>query len=132
MAEILARHEGLAREYTNILASYTREGGNYLENEILQQGLLWGMGRVFRSWPDLLRRAEPSVLPFLGSRDASVRGLAARLLGELGDEHARQALEGLLEDGAEFQVPMEDRPSVRRVQDEARDALGKLENAKAG
>lgn len=132
MAEILARHEGLAREYTNILASYTQEGGNYLESEILQQGVLWGMGRVFRRWPALVRRAAPSILSFLGSRDPSVRALAARLLGEMGDERARQALECLLQDGAEFQIPMEEHPPVRRVQDEAREALAKFEDAKAG
>lgn len=127
MGEILARHEGLAREYAHILASYTREEGNYLENEVLQQGLLWGIGRVHRHWPDVIRRAEPHISPYLASRDPSVRGLAARLLGELREGLARRDLESLLEDRAEFPVPMAENPAVRRVQDEAREALGKLE-----
>ena len=127
MSEILARHEGLAREYAHILASYTREGGNYLENEILQQGLLWGIGRVLRRWPDLIRKAELHLVPYLASGDPCVRGLAAGLLGELREGCARPHLEGLHQDEAEFRVPMTENPVVCRVQDEAREALRKLE-----
>jgi hypothetical protein len=39
---------------------------------------------------------------------------------------------GLLQDRAEFLVPLDGRPSVRRVQDEAREAIEKLQDAKAG
>jgi hypothetical protein len=131
MSEILARHESLAREYVHILASYTREDGNYLDNEVLQQGLLWGIGRVLRRWPDLIRRAEPHIVPYLASGDPLVRGLAAGLLGELREGRARGDLEGLLRDGAEFQVPMAENPAVRRVQEEAREALRKIEEPKA-
>jgi len=35
MGEILARHQGLAEEYVHMLASYTREEANYLEDEVL-------------------------------------------------------------------------------------------------
>jgi hypothetical protein len=39
MGEILARHRGLAGEYAHILISYIREDGNYLENQVLQEGV---------------------------------------------------------------------------------------------
>ncbi|MBN2124224.1 MAG: HEAT repeat domain-containing protein [Deltaproteobacteria bacterium] len=128
MGEILARHEGLAGEYACVLASYTREEGNYLENEVLQRGLLWGIGRVLRHWPDLIHRAEPSISPYLASGDPCVRGLAAGLLGELGDGLAGSDLEGLLEDRAEYRIPMTENPVVRRVQDEAKEATRKLDS----
>ncbi|MEW6667928.1 MAG: DVU0298 family protein [Thermodesulfobacteriota bacterium] len=130
MAEILARHEGLAREYAHILVSYTQEGGNYLENEILQQGLLWGIGRVFRRWPDLIRKAEPHLVPYLASADPAVRGLAAGLLGELQEVRVRPGVEGLLRDEAAFEILMAESPQVRLVQDEAREALRRLDESK--
>lgn len=58
MGEILACHEGLAKEYVNILISYTMEDGNYLENEILQRGLLWGIGRLSQVRPHLVRKIK--------------------------------------------------------------------------
>jgi len=57
MGEILACHEGLAKEYAKILMSYTMEEGNYLEHEILQCGLLWGIGRLSQVRPKLIKDA---------------------------------------------------------------------------
>jgi len=59
MGEIMASHEGLAQEYAHILLSYAREDGNYLENEGLQRGLLWGIGRLSEKRPELVRGAAP-------------------------------------------------------------------------
>lgn len=82
IGEILARDESLAREYTPILLSYMQEDGNYLEYELLQRGLLWGIGRLAEMRPQLLRdlKADILLLPYLKSPDAQVRCLAVRAL----------------------------------------------------
>jgi len=104
LAEILAGHEGLAGEYGHILISYIRPGGSYLEHPALQRGLMWGMGRVAQIRPGFLAEADaPAHLPaYLDSPDPEVRGLAARALGLLRLETARDKLASLRGDGAEF------------------------------
>ncbi|MCI5120101.1 MAG: HEAT repeat domain-containing protein [Candidatus Electrothrix sp. AUS4] len=93
MAEIMCRHEGLADEYIHILISYMRpdgeeewQDGNFLEHEILQQGLLWAVGRLAqcRKAHLLARQAEQDLPPYLDAEDAAVCGLAARAIGLLG------------------------------------------------
>lgn len=100
IAEIIACHETLAKEFVSILVSYAREDGNFLEYEPLQRGVVWGIGRVAQVRPDLLRanHAGRHLLPYLGSDDAVVRGLAAWALGLLGTTEAAPRLEALLAD----------------------------------
>ncbi len=93
MGEVMARHKGLAREYVNILVSYIREDGNFLEHEPLQQGALWGVGRLAQTSPELLQNAVPHLHPFLSSENATLRGLAAWILGLLGGPQHESELE---------------------------------------
>lgn len=94
MGEILATHEGLAREYTHILVAFMRQDGFYLELPQLQRGLMWGTGRLAQARPEILqsRKASFYQLPYLDSTDTSVRGLAAWSLGLL---NAKEAIVGL-------------------------------------
>jgi hypothetical protein len=85
MGEILANHAGLAKEYTHILLSYARKDGNYLEHDILQRGLLWGIKRLSETRPHLVQDAAPCLLPYLKSNDAEVRNLAEQVLYVLGE-----------------------------------------------
>ena len=100
MAECLARHEGLAHEYTHILVSFMREDGFYLELPALQRGLLWGLARMAEARPDLLRKwqAPRYLMPYLDSADPLVRGLAARCLGLLNASTAIPQITRLLDD----------------------------------
>jgi hypothetical protein len=104
LAEIMAEHEGLAGEYGQILVSYMRPEGCYLEFPALQRGLMWGMGRLAEVRPGLLREVDaPAHLPpYLDSGDREVRGLAARALGLLRVETARGKLASMAGDTAEF------------------------------
>jgi len=58
MGEILARNEPLAREFAPILVSYVQPEGNFLEFELLQQGVLWGIGRLAEIHPQVLRSLD--------------------------------------------------------------------------
>ncbi len=93
MAEIMCCHEGLADEYIHMLISYMRpdgeeecQDGNFLEHEMLQQGLMWAVGRLaqYRKKHLLARGVEHDLPPYLESPDATVCGLAARAIGLLG------------------------------------------------
>ena len=99
MGEIMARHAGLAEEYARVFMSYTREDGNYLENEMLQRDLLRGIGRRrgLRRHQCLKELAERC-------RACRLRALLAKLIGQqvlvLGaqrlDGHSVLLVDGLL------------------------------------
>ena len=104
MAEIMACHRTLAREYVHMLVSYARPDGpeiemdgNFLEHETLQRGLLWGYDRLCDNRLALLRAhgLAADIPPYLDSDDPVVRGLAARLCGRLGISGARPRLREL-------------------------------------
>jgi HEAT repeat protein len=127
MGAILARHDGLAEEYAPILISYTREDGNYLEHEILQRGLLWGIGRLAEVRPRLLTGTEHYLIPYLKSPDAAVRGLAARAAGCLGMGSARPALLELAGDEASIETCRHGEIVRLRVSELATEALEQLD-----
>ena len=77
MGEIMARHERLAGEYHKILVSYIMPDGNYLEHEILQRGVLWGIGRLAHARPHLVKNFADLLCPYMESPDPILRGLAA-------------------------------------------------------
>jgi len=122
----LTRHEGLAKEYAGILLSYARQDGNYLEHEVLQQGLLWGIGRLSQVRPDLVKDAVPYLISYLKSDDATVRGLATWVTGLLGLEEARPELEHLTKDEAEIQLYSAHKLLSKQVRELAQEALEKL------
>jgi HEAT repeat protein len=127
MGEILTRHEGLAREFVNILASYTREDANYLEHEPLQKGLLWGVARLAGVRPGLLKAAGPDLPPFMKSRDPAVRGLAAHAAGLLGMKEARSGLQRLEGDAAEIPEDLGGLLPAARVGTLAAEALDRID-----
>ncbi len=109
MAEIMSCHDGLADEYAHMLVAYMREDGFYLELEQLQRGLMWGLGRLARDKPDLLRSKDAirHLLSYLDSIDSTVRGLAARTLGLLHAEDSTPLLEKLVDDPAPLRFDMD-------------------------
>lgn len=100
MGEIMACHKRLADEYAHILVAYMREDGYFLELEMLQRGLMWGLGRLAQVRPELLKakNAGTYLLPYLDSADVVVRGLAAWNLGLLQSKEAVPGLEKLRSD----------------------------------
>jgi HEAT-like repeat protein len=126
MGEILACHRGLAEEYASILISYAREDANFQENEMMQRGVLWGIGRLAQVRPELAGQAAAHLIPFLSSPDAGVRGLAAWVAGLLRWAEARPDLENLREDEAELVFMFDRRLARFRVGGLAKEALARL------
>jgi len=88
LGEIMACHGRLADEFHRILISYAMVEGNFLEHEMLQRGVLWGIGRLAHARPDLMGPALPHLLPFFHSPDPFHRGLAAWATRPIADSHA--------------------------------------------
>jgi hypothetical protein len=124
MGEVMARHQGLAKEYVNILLSYIREDGNFLEHQPLQQGVLWGLGRLAQTSPELLPNAEPHLLPFLSSENATLRGLAAWTIGLLTAGKDTPGLEVLKNDDTEVTLCLNGTERKYRISELARKARG--------
>jgi len=122
-------HEGLAKEYVHILISYIMQDGNLLEHELLQRGVVWGLGRLAQVRPHLVQDAVPYLRPYLESGDATVRGLAAWAIGLLGAEAACSQLESLLEDNAEIQLYLNRKLVACRVSELAEQALTALKRS---
>lgn len=126
MGEIMASHEGIAREYSPILISLIREDGNLLDHEALLRGALWGIGRLAESKPHLLRDCSPYLLPYLQSPDAALRGLAAWALGSLGASSASSPLRSLSDDSSEIPLYIENQLKYYEVRELAIRALSFL------
>ncbi len=132
MAEIMSLHEGLAREYAHMLLSYMREDGeeiwqdgNFLEHEILQQGVLWGAGRMAISRRELVleKGMDQDLPPYLDSNDGTVRGLAARAIGLLGVPAALERIKELRSDNHEIRLYEDGVLRTVSIGDIARQAL---------
>jgi hypothetical protein len=105
MGEIMARHAGLAREYSAILVSYADPDGNFLEHPGLQQGVLWALGRLGRVRPEVARRAAGFIAPFFQqSQDPILRGLAVWAVCPAVDEAMGSVLDPLRGDHRTLQI----------------------------
>lgn len=92
MAEVMFHSRPLAAEYLHMLVSYTMDDGpelfqdgNFLEQELLQAGVLWGLCRVAQAYRDELLglRLNRNMEVYLSSRNSAVKGMACRLIGLL-------------------------------------------------
>ncbi len=125
MGEIMARHGGLAGEYARILVSYINEAGNYLEHEMLQRGVLWGLGRLAHARPELVGDAGDYLPPFLQSKDSHLRGLAAWVAGVISSESIKPLLANLIDDEASISIFINMRIVERTVGQLAAEALSR-------
>jgi hypothetical protein len=123
MGEIMARNEKLAAEFWCILISYIRPDGNFLEHEILQRGALWGVGRLARSRPRLLKDSADCLIPFLQARDPYLRGLAAWASKTLRSPKIDAVLGGLMSDDAKLIIFADGRLRPYSVGQLAREAM---------
>lgn len=104
MGEILSQSPELAAEFKSILFSYLDPGGNHIEHEILQRGVLWGIGTYLGACPDDLDgQTKDLLLGSLDSPDYFKRGYALRALANSnifgsGDFEGNRVPEHILQD----------------------------------
>jgi hypothetical protein len=123
MGECMSRSERLADEYGCILWSYLHPARNFIEHPALQQGVLWGLGRLVQARPSMPIDFAELLAPFLGSPEAALRGLAARACGPLADARLTPLLERLAADSASFQLYRGERLEACSVGELAAQAL---------
>ncbi len=81
MGEILSQSPELAPEYKSILFSYLDPNGNHIEHEMLQRGVLWGIGTYLESHPlDLSGKTKELLYGYLHSKDPVKRAYCVRAL----------------------------------------------------
>ncbi len=69
--------------------------GNYIEHEILQRGVLWGIGRLAHARPNLVKDFVHLLCPYMESPDPALRGLAAWTAGLFDCESTNRLLNRL-------------------------------------
>lgn len=129
IGEILARNEFLAGEYTNILVSFIRLDGSYLEFEGLQRGTVWGIGRLAQVRPSYLEdmSAVEYLHPLLSSPDPEICGLTAWALGSLNAGNLIAELVPLTNDHRKIDLFREFRLQETTISSLAREAVEKLQ-----
>jgi hypothetical protein len=100
MAETMAQSESLAAEFGRILISYIQPAGNYLEHATLQQGVLWGVGRLAHTRPRFAKGAAGYLAAYMDSQDAALRGLAVWAAGPIAARETIPRFEQLAGDPA--------------------------------
>jgi len=123
MGECLARSERLADEYGCMLLSYLHPERNFIDHPALQQGVLWGVGRLAHARPAMMADGTETLAPFLGSPEAALRGLAAWACGPLADARLAPLLEKLEKDSASFLLYRKERLEMCSVGELAAQAL---------
>ncbi len=129
MAEVMAQNERLADEYGCILISYIQPACNYLEHEILQRGVLWGVGRLAHSRPQYTRTIGGYLIPYMESNDPILRGLAAWAAGPAEDAETIPRLKKLADDPARLMLYRDGKFEQYTVGQLAREALAFINQA---
>ena len=128
MGDIMARSDLIAREFSKILISYVLPHGNFLEHEILQRGLLWGLYRLSQEKPELTYGAAPFVRPFLTSSDPFHRGLAICFAETARDAKSIPYLKNLIRDDTSISLYTDFRMTSHKMANLAASAMATIEH----
>ncbi|HCY84728.1 MAG TPA: hypothetical protein DHV36_06295 [Desulfobacteraceae bacterium] len=105
MGEILSKSPELANEFKSILFSYLDHRGNHIEHEMLQRGVLWGIGTYLEAAPDdLTDTTKTQIFAHLHSEDPVKRGYAIRALINAKSFNCRILPEHLLNDTSAIDI----------------------------
>jgi hypothetical protein len=130
MGEIMACQVGLAEEYAAILISYLNPEGNYVEHESLQQGVLWGFGRLAHERSLQARPGALFLRPYLSSSQAGLRGLAVWAAAAVIDDPLRDLIRPLRSDPAAIMLYLQRRLRRVSIADLAQAALARKPSAR--
>jgi hypothetical protein len=111
----------------DIYGSFTRHLLSYMGDESTQAQVIWALGEIARTRPDLIRKTPfYGLLPFLGHEKAEIRGLLVRLMGRIRATEAAFQVMGLQNDQNGITVYEQGRPlktSVARLAAEAMEMI---------
>jgi hypothetical protein len=125
--EILAMVPALRREYAGLLVSYIGRGPCFIENEFLQKGVLWGLGRIKQIEDPLKREALPFFLKALKHKDPGFRGTAVWALGEMEMREAAPYLKGLQRENEMIKLFTNEKFQEKPLSQWLEEALDKLD-----
>jgi len=77
---------------------------SFHEEIMLCPGVLWALGRMGKINNETVNYAVPIIISYLGSGDNTLRGYAARALGEMGNEASVTELENLKDDTSRIKI----------------------------
>jgi hypothetical protein len=126
-AEILADVPQLREEYLPLLVAYISEGPCFIENEHLQKGVVWGLGRLKQISKEKQSMALPFLLKALSSPDVSLRGTAVWALGEIGAQEAVPLLKFLQSENLMVKIFVHSQFEDKPLSEWIRRSLEKLE-----
>jgi hypothetical protein len=126
MGETMARNPRLAAEYGCILVSYLNPEGNFIDHPALQEGVLWGFGRLAEANPSAVRDSAVSLAPFLSSAAPVLRGLAVWAAGCSASVRLSAEIEKLTDDSGFFEMYDGENLVRRSVGQLARQALCRM------
>jgi len=132
MAEVMVQNERLAEEYGCILISYIQPEGNYLEHDVLQRGVLWGVGRLAHSCPQYTRAIGGYLIPYMESGDPILRGLAAWAAGPADGVETIPRLKELADDPCQIKLYRDGKFDHYTVGQLAREALSMVKGEPDG
>ena len=108
MGEAMAKNSRIAKEFHKILVSYvfcdSKCDGNFLDHPELRRDVFWGLGRLAEQRPELVAHGERFLLVALEESDPYNRAYAARVLGLIKSEKAREKLNELKNDATEIRT----------------------------
>jgi HEAT repeat protein len=126
LGEILALIPVLRKEYAGLLAAYIVEEGCLLENEPLQKGVIWGLGRLKFFDQALRDKIIPFLVQTLKNSDPSMRGTAAWALGEMGALEAVPHLKTLQKETGMIKLFINDNFQEKPLEQWIEEALDKI------
>jgi hypothetical protein len=129
MGETLARSPALACEHGCILLAYLDPKCNFIDHPALQEGVLWGVGRLTQGRPEFAPAAANLLAPFLADPAPALRGLAAWAAGATADDRLTRALARVSGDEAPFPLYEDERLLRTTVGAVARRALARRKPA---
>lgn len=136
MAEVMHYSPPLGHEYLHMLVSYARDDGpelfqdgNFLELDLMQEAVLWGLCRVAPTYPDQLAKHNVAAHldVYFRSPSAGVRGLVCRLAGLLKLQRHRDDLFNAQIDDRALRLYVQGNFICSTVGEQAREALQGLQ-----
>lgn len=113
----------------DIYGAFTRYLLNYMGDPTTQAQVLWGLGEIAESRPDLIRSTPfYATFHFLGHDKPSIRGLMARLMGRIRATEAAFQVMGLQNDQSEITIYEQGRPVRVTVAQLADEAVAKIQS----